>query len=156
MPINMQDDIQGEQLTESFEDCKLQAYWDATGKVWTIGWGHTGPEVVEGLVWTQAQCDAQLLVDRRAAVACVNRNVNVPLTKNEFRALVDWVFNAGCGHFVGSTMLRLLNAGDYHGAAAEIDKWIFSGGVKLAGLLRRRRAETALFEQPDTSSGSQV
>jgi len=156
MPINMQDDLTGEQLTEQFESCELEAYWDPNGKVWTIGWGHTGPEVVQGLVWTQAEADATLLADRQHAVKCINAEVDVPLTQNEFRALVDFVFNAGCKAFRDSTLLKLLNHGDYHGAAAELDKWDHSGGKVLAGLLRRRQAETDLFKTPDSSSGSQV
>lgn len=156
MPINMQDDLEGEQLTERFESCELEAYWDPNGRVWTIGWGHTGPEVMHGLVWTQEQADAILMEDRANAVRCVNFSVNVPLTQPEFRALVDFVFNAGRGAFVGSTMLRLLNSGDYAGAAAQFDLWDHSGGKVMAGLLRRRQAETEEFNTPDTSAGSMV
>jgi GH24 family phage-related lysozyme (muramidase) len=54
----------GVALMKSFEKCRLTAYLDS-GKVWTIGWGHTGPEVVAGLVWSQLQADAQFLIDLR-------------------------------------------------------------------------------------------
>ena len=153
MPINMQDDLEGEQLTEGFENCELTAYWDPNGKVWTIGWGHTGPEVVAGLTWTQEQCDAALLADRAKAVACINAHVNIPLTRPEFRALVDFVFNAGCGAFENSTLLKKLNMGDYAGAAAEFVRWDHSGGKVLAGLLRRREAETAIFKSGEVAPG---
>ena len=152
----MQDDAAGENLTKSFESCSLEAYWDPDGKCWTIGWGHTGPEVVEGLIWTQVMADAVLDADRAQAIACVNRHVTVKLTQTEFDALVDFTFNLGCGAFRDSTMLKLLNAGDYSGAAAQFDLWDNAGGKVMAGLLRRRQAETDLFESGDTSSGVQV
>jgi lysozyme len=135
----------GTALTESFESCKLTAYQDIKG-IWTIGWGHVDPSVVEGLVWTQEQADAQLLVDIQSAVACVNAAVTVALTQGEFDALCDFVFNAGCTAFKGSTLLRLLNAGNYSGGAAELDKWDHANGKVVAGLLRRREQETEEFE----------
>ena len=63
----------------------------------------------------------------------------------EFDALVDFIFNLGAGNFRSSTMLKLLNAGNYHAAAGEFEKWDRCGGVELAGLLRRRQAEEAEF-----------
>jgi lysozyme len=131
-------------LTEQFESCRLTAYRDSKG-VLTIGWGHTGPEVTEGLVITQEQADEWMLSDVAGAVHSVNSMVTAPVTQEEFDALVDFTFNAGCGHFHGSTMLALLNKGDYHGAAGEFEKWDKCGGVVLTGLLRRRKAEEALF-----------
>jgi lysozyme len=138
----------GEALTERFESCDLEAYLDQIAKppVWTIGYGHVGPEVCEGLIWTQAQADAQLAIDMEVAENCVNAKVSVALTQGEFDALCDFTFNLGCARFSGSTLLRLLNAGDYSNAAKEFDKWDWAGGVEVAGLLRRRQAETEEFE----------
>lgn len=133
----------GMKLTESFESCRLTAYQDSKG-VWTIGWGHTYG-VFAGMTCTQAQADAWLLADVQNAVIHVNEYVKVTLTQAEFDALVDFAFNVGCGNFHGSTMLRLLNAGDYRGAAVEFDKWDMAGGQVVAGLLRRRQAETNEF-----------
>jgi lysozyme len=116
-----------------------------SGGPWTIGVGHTGPEVRYGLVWTQDQADAQLLADVAGAVAAVNRLVKTPLTQGEFDALVDFVFNLGVGAFAGSTMLKLLNAGNHAAAANEFEKWDMAGGKHMAGLLRRRLAEKAEF-----------
>jgi lysozyme len=93
----------------------------------------------------QAQADAWLSEDVQSAVGSVNRLVTAPLTQNEFDAVVDFVFNCGSGNFAGSTMLRLLNAGDYLGAANEFDKWDHASGLVVAGLLRRREAEQAEF-----------
>src|SRR5208337_3993530 len=100
----------------------------------TIGWGHTY-DVQLGQVITQEQADAFLLADVQNAVNYVNRLVTIPLTQCEFDALVDFSFNAGCGAFASSTMLKLLNAGDYNGAAAQFDRWVYAGGQVIAGLL---------------------
>lgn len=132
------------QLTERFEGCRLVAYQDLKG-VLTIGYGHTGPDVYEGLIWTQMVADLVLLNDTQHAEACVNRNVFVPITQGEFDALVDFTFNAGCGAFQKSTMLKMINAGAYQTAAKEFEKWDYAGGKVVAGLLRRRLAEEAVF-----------
>jgi len=137
---------EGLSLTEQFEGCRLAAYQDQVG-VWTIGYGHTGPEVVAGLTITQAQAEAYLAADVQSAAACVNRLVAVQLTQEEFDALVDFVFNLGQGAFASSTLLRLLNAGSFAAAAEQFVQWDRAGGAVVAGLLRRRQAETALFNQ---------
>lgn len=139
----------GNTLTKGFEQCRLTAYWDAFGKVWTIGWGHTGPEVVQGLTCSQPWADAMLLHDEQSAVDAVNSLVQVILTQHEFDALVDFVFNAGRGNFADSTMLKLLNAGDYAGAAQQLLLWDHSGGQVLAGLLKRRTQEMNEFNTGD-------
>lgn len=130
-----------------FENCSLGAYPDpATGGApWTIGWGHTGPEVVKGLVWTQAKADAQLLNDlaeREMAVSCA---VTTSLSQGQFDALVDFVYNLGAGNFEGSTLLKLVNAGDLAGAASQFARWNRAAGKPMRGLTRRRAAEAALF-----------
>jgi lysozyme len=140
-------------LTEQFEGCRLTAYQDQVG-VWTIGYGHTGPDVTPGLTITQAQAQAFLAHDVGKAVACVNQFVAIQLTQNEFDALVDFVFNLGTGAFTGSTLLRYLNAGNITAAAAQFDEWDHAGGAVVAGLLRRRQAETALFNSVDASTKS--
>jgi lysozyme len=143
--MNMQYSKAGVDLTKRFESCRLTAYQDVKG-VWTIGWGHTGPEVRAGLVWTQAQADDALLADTARAVQDVNTHVTVALTQGEFDALVDFAFNCGNGNLNTSTLLRLLNAGDYANAANEFVKWDHAGGKEVAGLLRRRLAEKAEFQ----------
>jgi lysozyme len=140
---------QGLALTEQFEGCELTAYQDQVG-VWTIGYGHTGPDVVAGLIITQDQAQALLAKDVGSAAACVNAVVTVQLSQEEFDALVDFVFNLGAGAFRGSTLLRVLNTGDFASAAAQFDAWDRAGGAVVAGLLRRRQAETALFQTGDS------
>ena len=142
------EDAQGMQLTEGFESCRLVSYLDAAG-VPTIGWGHTGPDVHLGMVCTQAQADAWLEQDKAAARQAICSFVKVPLTRNEFDALEDFDFNVGRGNFAGSTLLRMINAGDFAGAAAQFERWDRVHGRVIAGLLRRRLAEESLFNRPD-------
>jgi lysozyme len=137
---------EGLALTEDFEGCKLIAYRDQGG-VWTIGWGHTGPDVHEGLVWTQEQADAALVADKSKARAAIRKYVTVPLTEHQFAALEDFDFNVGEGNFSGSTLLKMLNGGNYAGAAKQLELWDHVHGNVIAGLLRRRLAEEAMFNQ---------
>jgi lysozyme len=141
----------GLSLTEQFEGCRLTAYQDQVG-VWTIGYGHTGLDVKPGLTITRDQAQILLTRDIECAATCVNTAVTVALTQQEFDALVDFVFNLGAGAFKGSTMLRCLNAGDFSGAADQFERWARAGGVVVAGLLRRRQAEEALFNAGDSST----
>jgi lysozyme len=134
----------GLHLTEQFEGCKLAAYPDSVG-VPTIGYGHTR-NVSLGMTCTQEQAEQWLQEDIQSAADAVNRLVTVELTQQEFDALVDFTFNLGAGNLQSSTLLRLLNSGDYTGAAGEFDKWDRAGGQVLAGLLRRRQAEADMFD----------
>lgn len=132
-------------LLQTFEGCRLTAYKDVRG-VLTIGYGHTGPEVVPGLTWTQQQALQQLEEDVCWASDAVIRFVQVPLNQNQFDALTSFVFNVGAGHFEGSTLLHLLNTGDYAGAAAQFGKWIYAGANISSGLVNRRKTEANLFQ----------
>ena len=141
-------------ITEQFEGCRLVAYQDQVG-VWTIGYGHTGSGVVSGLTITQDQAIDLLASDVAASAAYVNAAVTVELQQNEFDALVDFVFNLGRGAFAGSTLLKNLNAGQFDAAAAQFDLWDHAGGQVVAGLLRRRQAEQAMFQgQPAGGNSS--
>lgn len=133
-------------LTKSFEGCKLTAYQDGGG-VWSIGYGHTGPEVTRGLTITQANADSLLKQDTLKAANAVMLNTMVALTQNQFDALTDFAFNCGIGAFRTSTLLRLLNKGDYQGAKAQLIRWNKDNGKEVEGLTRRRKAEQDLFDQ---------
>ena len=137
----------GLHLTEGFEGVRLAAYPDPAtgGDPWTIGYGHTGPEVHSGMTITQEQAENYLMQDVAKAAADVNSKVTVEITQNEFDALVDFAFNCGCGNLNNSTLLKKLNAGDFEGAAQEFLKWDMAAGHHMAGLLRRRQAEELLF-----------
>lgn len=140
-------------LMKGHEGCRLKAYLCSAG-VWTIGYGHTRG-VKEGDTCTQRQADDWLLEDSGFAEKAVNDEVKVSLTQNQFDALVSFVYNVGVGRrltdpkgpagFLGSTLLRKLNAGDYTGAADEFSKWVRGGGKILNGLVARRADERALF-----------
>ena len=144
---NKQYSKNGLHLTEQFEGCKLNAYPDpgTGGAPWTIGYGHTGPDVHPGLTITQEQAEELLMQDTQKAAAAVNAKVTGDITQEEFDALVDFVFNCGAGNFAASTLLKKVNAGDIHGAAAEFEKWDMAAGKQMAGLLRRRHAEAEEF-----------
>ncbi|MEI8033519.1 MAG: lysozyme [Chlorobiaceae bacterium] len=79
--------------------------------------------------------------------AAVNRYATVPLNQNQFDALVDFAYNAGAQNLRTSTLLKLLNQSKFEEAAAEFGKWVYGGGKKLGGLVKRREMERHLFSQ---------
>jgi lysozyme len=133
----------GRKLIQSFEELRLTAYPDSRG-IPTIGWGHTAG-VKLGDSCTAEQADDWFTQDTHEAVMAVLRSVDVPLTQNQFDALVSFTFNVGEGSEAHSTLVRLLNAHDYDGAAQQFLVWDHVNGVVNAGLARRRAAEQALF-----------
>jgi lysozyme len=135
----------GLDLIKRFEGCKLKAYRDAVG-IWTIGYGHTGPNVHDGLTITQKQADDILAQDVGRFASGVAANVRVSLTQSEFDALVSFAFNVGLGAFKTSTLLRLLNDNaDRNVVASQFLRWNKAGDKVLEGLTKRRNAEKALF-----------
>ena len=135
----------GIELTGRFEGCRIKAYPD-TGGVWTIGYGHTHG-VHPGMTCTPGEAEAWLEQDIQAAADAVNRLVSVLLKQSEFDALVDFVFNLGAGAFARSTMLKDINAGNLAAAASQFPLWDRDAGRVLAGLLHRRLAEEAEFDE---------
>lgn len=135
----------GLKLLKTFEGCKLIAYDDG-GRVWTCGFGHTAG-VYEGMSITQAQADEWLRHDIEKFESYVEEAVEVSVNDDQFSALVCFCFNVGPGSegFGGSTLLRLLNQGDYAGAAQQFVRWNKVNGEAWIGLTRRRLAEQALF-----------
>jgi lysozyme len=132
-------------MMETFEALRLVGYPDIKG-VPTIGYGHTGPEISIGLVWTQLQAVQAFQDDVMWATAAVHKDVTVVLNQNQFDALVSFTYNVGVNAFGGSTLLHLVNEGDFPGAAAQFGKWIYAGHIISSGLINRRKKETALFE----------
>lgn len=133
-------------LIKQYEGCKLTAYLCPAG-VWTIGWGRT-TNVKRGDTCTQAQADAWLHAEYDAFERKVRALVKVPVTDNQLGALVSFAYNVGVGALGSSTLLKLLNAKDYAGAADQFARWNKSGGRVLAGLTKRRASEAALFRKP--------
>lgn len=134
----------GLELIKKFEGLSLRAYRDPVG-IWTIGYGHTGPEVGRGDVITRTEAERLLRSDLDRFESSVQRLVKVPLNSNQFSALVSFTYNVGAGNLGKSTLLKLLNRRNYQGAADQFPKWVYGGGKVLSGLVRRRREERALF-----------
>jgi lysozyme len=134
----------GKDIIRQCEGLRLKAYRCPAGKL-TIGYGHTGADVKTGMTITAAEADALLSRDLIAAEMAVSGAVTVPISENQFSALVSFVFNLGAGNFCGSTLLKKLNANDIFGAADEFPRWNKVNGQVLAGLTRRRNAERTLF-----------
>jgi len=131
-----------------FESCKLEAYPDpgsTDGKPWTIGWGHTGPEVMRGLVWSQRQADDAFVTDIAKFERGVSSLVKAELSQYQFDALVLFAYNVGLESLKSSTLLKLLNDGEYAGAQQQFKRWDKNDGKVMRGLTRRRAAESALF-----------
>lgn len=135
-------------LMHKWEGCRLKAYPDPgskDGKPWTIGWGSTGPDIGPGTVWTQAQADARFERDLERYAAEVSRAIgSAPTTQDQFDALVAFHYNAGA---IGkATLTKRHIAGDYKGAAAEFEKWVFNDGKRMQGLVNRRADEARLYK----------
>lgn len=135
-------------LIKQFEGCRLTAYKPVpTEAHWTIGWGHCGPDVAEGLTITQARADALLAEDCQRFADAVDSPAYCPLTGqlnvNQRDALISFAFN--CGEGCLKTLCQGRSLEQICGAMALYNK---SGGRVLSGLTRRRAAEQALFNTP--------
>jgi lysozyme len=135
----------GRALIQEFEQLRLVAFKPTPEDVWTIGWGHTGPDVHEGLVWTRIQADDAFDFDAGQRVRAVIASTDVALTQNQFDALVSFTYNEGVTAEGHSTLLRYVNQCKWQLAADEFPKWDKQAGVVLEGLISRRAAERALF-----------
>ena len=134
----------GIDLIKNFEGFSPVPYRDAAG--WSIGYGHyMGASPTTSTV-DLLQADALLNQDSAWAVRAVQNDVTVPLSQDQFDALVSLVYNIGARAFANSTLLRKLNAADYAGAASQFDVWNKSSGSVNQALVARRASERALFE----------
>lgn len=126
----------------------------------TIGYGHTGRDVFPGQTITQAQAEQFFDADIAKASRAVERLVKVPLTDNQFGALVSFAYNVGEGKggFETSTLLKKLNAGNYDAVPVELMKWVNSKGKRMQGLVNRRSSEAGLWARGEfvQSAGSPV
>lgn len=134
----------GIDLIKKFEGCRLAAYKCPAG-VWTIGYGHTGADVRSGKIITQEEAEKLLRTDLKLHCNNVSQLVRVPLTQNQFDALVSFEYNVGYAALKNSTLLKLLNANKYKEAAEQFGRWKYAGGKILMGLVRRREEEKQLF-----------
>lgn len=139
-------------IIREFEGFRSKPYRCPAG-VPTIGYGSTryadGTAVkLSDPPITEARADEIMRTTLSVYEDAVNRYKTVELNQNQFDALVDFAYNAGPQNLRTSRLLKLLNQNDYAGAAAEFGKWVYGGGKKLPGLVRRRAAERTLFETP--------
>lgn len=137
-------------LVTGWEGYSSVPYRDQAGD-WTIGYGHKMLPDEPHAAITPTQARQLLTQDLHGAAATVSDAVTVPLTNTEGAALVDFAYNVGDENFRTSTLVRLLNAGDYRGAADQFTRWDEytdpATGKRVVdhGLVRRRRAERKLF-----------
>lgn len=130
-------------LIKKWEGCKLTAYL-CPAKVWTIGYGSTGPHVKPGMKITEKQAEDLLQDDLDRFEAAVAKGAP-NASQNEFDAMVSLAFNIGTGAFGKSTLLRRFQAGNKSGAADAFLMWVNAGGKKMQGLINRRNEERKLF-----------
>jgi lysozyme len=166
------------------EGLRLQAYDDATGKplargdkvigTVTIGYGHTAPDLYAGMKISQAEAERLLLADVEKAAAAVRRHVYVGLSQSQFDALVSFVYNVGVSAFAKSTLVELLNQGQFEAVPRQLSRWDketvlttdpATGKAKRVkrqnpGLVKRRALEIALWAadeyEPDKPSAVPV
>ncbi len=141
----MQISDNGLALIKNSEGFRADEYLDVAGKP-TIGYGHlikAGEDFSNGV--TEEQATELLQQDVAWAEQTVNDNVQVPLTQNQFDALVDFTYNLGPKAFEDSTLLKLVNQGNMDAAADQFPLWVHAGGVVQPGLVTRRQAEQDLW-----------
>jgi len=138
---------EGLSLIKRFEGCRLKSY-KCSANVLTIGYGHTSG-VKETDTITQDEADKLLQEDVEQFEKYVDDNVTVELGQSQFDSLVAWTFNLGVGNLRESTMLKKLNNEDYKSVPSEMKRWNKAGGKTLDGLIRRREAESLLFENKE-------
>ena len=141
-------------LIHTFEGCRLHAYKCPSG-VWTIGWGHTAG-VYEGMTITREKANELLKKD----VAIFEDHLNyalglddagrmpngLPISQHQFDALLSFTFNVGTGNLARSTLLRKVKANPKDlSIRGEFSRWVYGGGKRLPGLVRRRKMEADLF-----------
>jgi len=137
----------GLELIKKFEGCETTAYQDSVG-VWTIGFGHT-KGVEEGQTCSVEDAESMLADEMDEYEGYINNMVKVDLQQHEFDALVAWVYNLGPTNLGESTMLKVLNGGQFDRVPDEMNRWTRAGGKILEGLVRRRQAESLMFQNLD-------
>lgn len=125
-------------------------YWCSWEVYFTIGYGHlvnSGDGFNKNSCITEERGLQVLKNDLLTATNCIGRHVRVPLTDNQFGALVSWAFNVGSGAASKSTLVTKLNAGSPASEICqELRRWNKGGGKVLPGLTRRREDECTLYK----------
>jgi lysozyme len=136
----------GINLIKKWEGFKSKAYQDSVG-IWTVGYGSTGANIGPNSKITESEAIDMLKIHIQGVETAIRSRVKVTITQNQFDALCSFLYNIGTGKFNENscTLLRLLNQGNYRGAAEEFPKWNRAGGKILQGLTNRRLDERELF-----------
>ncbi len=141
----------GLELIKSFEGLAFEAYPDPAtgGDPWTIGYGHTGKDVVKGRVITKGEADKLLVEDLDRFCKHVEKVTKGKLNQNQFDACVSLCYNIGPGNFSSSTLVKLILSGSaVSHCQSQFLKWNKAAGKVMAGLTRRREAEAKLYGTP--------
>lgn len=140
----------GVNLIKKFEGLRLESYV-CPANVLTVGYGHTGEDVTEGMKITPERADKMLRRDLRKFEQAVDLLITVPLNQKQFDALVSFAFNCGIGALERSTLRKRLNNKENPDTVAqeELPKWVKGNGVVLPGLVERRNKEVELFMSGD-------
>lgn len=140
---------QGYDLIKAFEGYFQRPYLCPAGYP-TVGYGHVivkGEDFSAGL--TEEEANDLLHKDMFSYEQAVLRLIRVPLTQSQFDALVSFTYNLGSGALQRSTLRQKINRGEHEDVPVEMLKWIWAGGRKLKGLLRRRQAEGVLYAKKE-------
>ena len=143
--MNLSDN--GIKILKEFEGLRLKEYIDAGGFL-SIGYGHllqNGERFEDGI--TEEKAEELLQQDVQDAEFVVDGMVTVPLTQNQFDALVSFAYNIGGDRFANSTLVRVLNEGKYNEVPYQLTRWNKSNGKVLKALVRRRNLEGELFRK---------
>lgn len=145
----------GIDLIKRYEGVILHSYLCPAGCL-TIGWGHTGSDVKQGMVITEGEAEILLKKDLKKFASKITFSLeqdHITVNQNQFDALCSFAYNLGFSAFIFSTLYKKLKAGDYAGASDEFLKWVYitktvNGErikIRLKGLETRRNAERDLF-----------
>jgi len=149
----------GKRKIMEWEGSRTRPYRDAGGKL-TIGVGHlltkselsSGKILIKGkaVLFAAGLSDQQILdllgQDLAGAEQAVNDGVEVDLNQSQFDTLVSFSFNVGNTAFKNSTLLRLLNQGEYDAVPAQLRRWVRCNGKVVQGLVNRREQEIELWQ----------
>ncbi len=133
------------QIIKEEEQLRLEAY--ELGGLWLIGYGHLMLEGEDDVI-TEEVADAFLKEDLHWCEEAIERYVDVPVTLNEFSAMVAFCYNVGSGKTRGSSIVKRVNNEDRPGAANAFLLWNRMNGVVMQALAKRRARERTLFLTP--------
>lgn len=130
-------------LIKKYEGCKLTAYRCPAG-IWTIGYGCTGKDIIEGITWTQKQADENLIryCEHYISSALAASPILKSQSQYKIAAIADFIYNEGIGHYIKSTLKTYVDSANWLKAQEEILKWNKGGGKILPGLVTRRKEES--------------